>query len=297
MLLSNIHRVTLSIFLFTFVTIADAQEIRNNEIKDSLHSEMIAEPSSTPITPSYEPIAKPIVDIEPAVPTPADTLIINPRAVSLSFDRPYLTAWKNGGVVGYHGSYADLLSFRNVAGATAIQQWGNMTVTGGLNMSKGIGNGIGIVNGIGGNMTASYRLSDNVILNAFGGMNYNGFMGPAPNMTSYYYGGYVTLLTNNGKWGMDMGVRRIYNSFTGRWETVPMAMPYYNLNGAKLGIDVGGILYSIFSGMAESKNTNVNVSSPDYRGPAIIAPPIDTKPKIVPVETPKWVEKQYDNAR
>ena len=46
---------------------------------------------------------------------------------------------------------------------------------------------------------------------------------------------------------MEMGVQRYYNPLRGGWETVPIAAPYFKFNnGAKFGIDVGGLLYEIF---------------------------------------------------
>ena len=47
--------------------------------------------------------------------------------------------------------------------------------------------------------------------------------------------------------GMEMGVQRYYNPLRGGWETVPIAIPYYKFNnGAKMGLDVGGLIYQIF---------------------------------------------------
>lgn len=284
------QRNVLLVILLCVTTLVQAQEVKKGELKDSLHSTMSGEQKEY----SHESPVTPIVDIKPTEPSAAGLPAINPRALELKPEMRNLIGWKNGAVMGYHGSYSTLFSYRNVAGATAIQQFGNLTMTGGLSLSKGIGNGVGVVNDFGGRLSASYRLSDNFSISAFGGMNQSGFLGPVPDASAYYYGGYLTMLTNNHKWGMDVGVRRVYNSMSGQWETIPIAMPYYNLNGARIGIDVGGLLYSIFSSAATGANQQDFKVPNDGRGPAIIAPPIDTKVKLNPIETPKWVEKQYE---
>lgn len=263
--------------------------------KDSIKTDVqIDNIYDKPVVPSRQSAAQPIVDVNVDMPSADDNMKINPKATEIDMGRPYLSAWKNGMLTGYHGSMTNLTSFRNMAGINAYQQWGRLSMNGGLSLSKGVGNGVGVVNGMGANVMLGYQLSDNVTLHAFGGINRYGFMGPAPNVTGAYYGGYMTLMTNNGKWGVDLGVRSVYNSMTGRWEAIPIAMPYYNLNGAKLGVDVGGLLYSIFSSVAERKNDNQNTNFDPNRGPAIIAPPIQTMPHFDAIETPKWVEKQYE---
>ena len=47
------------------------------------------------------------------------------------------------------------------------------------------------------------------------------------------------------RFGMEMGVQRYYDAMRGRWETVPVVIPYYNFDKFKLGFDVGGLLYEI----------------------------------------------------
>ena len=52
-------------------------------------------------------------------------------------------------------------------------------------------------------------------------------------------------ITTDKKWGVDLGGKTEPNPYTGRLETTPIVMPYYNLNGQKLGFDFGGLLKSI----------------------------------------------------
>lgn len=263
---------------------AYCQEHRNTVPKDSTVTEL---PGNVPMAPEQQSYVQPIVDIDPLIPVVQQSAI-DSRATDVyaaTHFNPYLLSWKGGGLTGYNGMSVGINGYGYRAGLVGIQQWGNLSLTAGANLSKDMINAVGVVNGVGGNAQLSYRLSRNVLLTAFGGIHNYGMMGPAPNMTSAYYGGYATFLTNNAKWGMDVGVRQVYNSMTGRWETVPIVMPYYNLGGSKLGFDFGGLLYSAFNSASESVNGHPQENH--QRGPAIIPPPIDTRPKKLPTEMPR----------
>lgn len=90
--------------------------------------------------------------------------------------------------------------------------------------------------------TLSYQATDRLTFNVFGGYN----SGYVPGRQSYRYGGTIGFgMTEH--FGMEMGVQRYYNPLRGGWETVPIAIPYYKFNnGAKMGLDVGGLIYQIF---------------------------------------------------
>ena len=64
--------------------------------------------------------------------------------------------------------------------------------------------------------------------------------------------------------GMEMGVQRHYNPLRGGWETIPIAVPYFKFNnGAKFGLDVGGLLYEIFRDNSFKREIrNGNFSNP-----------------------------------
>lgn len=275
----------ITFILCLFASVAYAQEHRNTLPKDSIMTDM---PVNAPLMPEFGTHAQPIVDIGIDIPDEQ-----RPQIDSHATDvyrathfNPYLMSWKGGGIIGYNGMVAGYNGYGYRAGANGIKQWNNnLTLTVGASLSKDMINAVGVVNGVGGNAQLTYRLNRNILLTAFGGINNYGMLGPAPNITSAYYGGYATFLTNNNKWGMDVGVRQVYNSMTGRWETIPIVMPYYNLGGSKLGFDFGGLLYSAFSSASESVNGHPQQN--EQRGPAIIPPPIDTKPKMLPTEMPR----------
>ena len=64
---------------------------------------------------------------------------------------------------------------------------------------------------------------------------------------------------------MEFGVRRYYDTMRGRWETIPVVIPYFNIDDLKLGLDVGGILYEILR--------NAMFDKKGWSGNPTIAPP------------------------
>lgn len=109
--------------------------------------------------------------------------------------------------------------------------------------------------------TLSYQATDRLVFNVFGGYN----SGYVPGRQSYRYGGTVAWDITE-RFGMEMGVQRYYNPLRGGWETVPIAVPTYKFNnGAKVGFDVGGLLYQIF----HSASFNSSVKSGKRPNPTI----------------------------
>ena len=82
---------------------------------------------------------------------------------------------------------------------------------------------------------------------------------------------------------MDVGMRRYYNAATGQWTNVPIVMPYYNLNGHKLGVDFGGLLMNVFQGMDKALNPN---NYRPRRGGEIIMPEVMKNKGFGPPEIP-----------
>lgn len=110
--------------------------------------------------------------------------------------------------------------------------------------------------------TLTYRASDRLAFNVFGGYN----SGYVPGRQSYRYGGTVAWDMTD-RFGMEVGVQRYYNPLYGRWETVPIAIPTYKFNnGAKIGFDVGGMLYEIF----RSASFNSSVKNGNRPNPTIV---------------------------
>ena len=264
----------LTAFLLSIVTFAFyfAQEVNTDVRKDSLSNSPTDLPSS-PVSGNTGTAAA-VTDFHTPLP---DISNDNPPVAAEAYDvskvigRPYLFKWDTGNVVGYKGMYSEMYGFGYQSGALLTQEWDRWTLKANMDLSKTMTDGIGVQNGIGGDVQLEYRLGRNASVTAISGINYYGWMSPSPNTMTAYYGGYMTLNTNNGKWAVDVGMRQVYNSTTGRWDTVPIVMPYYNLGGAKLGFDFGGLLYGAFNKAKEARYSEPEYMN--YRGPAIIALP------------------------
>lgn len=154
----------------------------------------------------------------------------------------YLLKWDGGKMTGFNG--IELLpGFGSIAtaGVTANHRFSDrMTFTGTAQLQK---YSIFYNNAAFAGML-TYDLADNVSVSAFGTYQTPSFMSMYRTRGVYQYGGFFTLRTDDHKWGVDMGSRMEQNPFTGRQEATPIVMPYYNLNGQKLGIDFGGFIKS-----------------------------------------------------
>ena len=85
-----------------------------------------------------------------------------------------------------------------------------------------------------------YQASERVAFKVFGSYD----IGNSYGMSTHSYGATMSLDMSR-RFGMEMGVQRYYDAMRGRWETVPVVIPYYNFDKFKLGFDVGGLLYEI----------------------------------------------------
>lgn len=105
-----------------------------------------------------------------------------------------------------------------------------------------------------------YQASDRVAFKVFGSYA----IGNTYGMDTHRYGATMSLDMSE-RFGMEVGVQRYYDAYRGRWETVPVVIPYYNFDKFKLGLDVGGILYEILR--------NTVLDNKGGSGRATIAPP------------------------
>lgn len=211
---------------------------------------------------------------------------VDPNAVNIGNANysPYILKWNSGLVRGGNDSYMVGMGFANSANILGEQTWGRLMLQTNLGLEKEYMRGNGITNEARFLATLSYRINNNMSVSALGGMAQTGFISPFHSNT-YYYGGYFSLNTNNHKWGVDMGVRRYYNPATGTWTTVPIAMPYYNLNGQKLGVDFGGLLLNVFKGLDKSLN-NHHYNAEPHKGGGIIMPEKIATPTFGPPNLP-----------
>ena len=105
-----------------------------------------------------------------------------------------------------------------------------------------------------------YQASDRVAFKVFGSYA----IGNTYGMDTHRYGATMSLDMSE-RFGMEVGGQRYYDAYRGRWETVPVVIPYYNFDKFKLSLDVGGILYEILR--------NTVFDNRGGSGGATIAPP------------------------
>lgn len=106
-----------------------------------------------------------------------------------------------------------------------------------------------------------YQASDRVAFKFFGSYD----IGNSYGMGTRSYGATMSLDMSE-RFGMEMGVQRYYDAMRGRWETVPVVIPYYRFEKFTLGFDVGGVVYEILRNLVFDKNRN------GEGGPTIMPP-------------------------
>lgn len=115
--------------------------------------------------------------------------------------------------------------------------------------------------------TLLYRPSDRVSLQVFGSYAPGNTYG----MKTHQYGASISMDMSE-RFGVEVGVRRYYNSMSGQWETVPIVVPYYNFDNFKLGLDVGGILYEVLRNVVF--RDKMNSGGPTLAPPRLQLPPL-----------------------
>lgn len=140
------------------------------------------------------------------------------------------------------------------------------------------GSAVGVMQNYGVDISATWTLSADNSVTLFGShyttpsmshlhgpvANYMPAMLPA--MGSTAVGGYFSHNFSR-RFGVSLGAVSEYNSLRRSWHTRPIVIPYVNVGGHKLGIDVGGIVSGIIESAIE--NHSRRHSSP----PAMSAPP------------------------
>ncbi len=112
--------------------------------------------------------------------------------------------------------------------------------------------------------TLLYRPSERVEFKFFGSYD----IGNSYGMSTHQYG--ATMGVNmSDRFSMEVGVQRYYNTIRGRWETVPIVIPYYRFKNAKLGLDVGGLIYEV---LRETVFDRSNSSGPTIAPPRFSMP-------------------------
>lgn len=131
----------------------------------------------------------------------------------------------------------------------------------------------------------SYSFSDYISAYLFGNfMPVYDLHSPAliPYMGYSNFGGAVSFSSEYV--GIDVGVERYWDPFTGKWMTQPIVMPFVNINGQKMGFDVGRLLQDVF------RSVLINASENNA-----LPPPSDfsTKGAPTPVKTALTPGKRF----
>lgn len=198
-----------------------------------------------------------------AMPQSIYELEIN-RVSPLSFNFYHLqqlSEWNAGTIYGI-GSREGLPGLGNFNSATVgiTQHLGRFTVTGALSgykyhINRNLYNDFGISGSV------SYQISPHFTVSVFG--NYstsNVYDSPAamPYVNFSCFGGSIHYQASE-TFGMELGVRRVFDPNLNRWQTIPIVTPTVNIGNCAFGIDVGGLLHSIIN--------SGNYDHHDYRSP------------------------------
>ncbi|MCQ2247047.1 MAG: hypothetical protein MJZ69_09740 [Bacteroidaceae bacterium] len=207
-----------------------------------------------------------------------DASTLNERPLEMTYQpnlpqiRSNILNWGNGGIMGRQfGSYDPIMGSSIGAQAIVGHQLGRFSVQGVLEAQKHAMPYLAY-NTWAASLSASFRATDNISISAFGTIQNNGFMGPKLASNFYNRGAFFTFTTNNQKWGVDMGAQQYFDPTSGRWHTIPILKPFYNLNGTKLGFDVGGLVYQIVDNIKMNKARKAQINIGPNIGPNMAAP-------------------------
>ena len=190
---------------------------------------------------------------------------------------PYSRDWSSSGVIariggGYltgAGSHTTYLGMGNTASASVaftMPVGDRFQVTTGLTGSKyHFDNHAWNDYGVFGN--ASFRLNSHLSLNAFGqhyvNQRYHS-VAAMPLLGSSSYGGTLGWRASDN-FSLDVGARRIYDPYTGKWRTLPVVQPTFSLFGAPISFDAGPLIYQVLDYMFGSGKKYRDWGDPRYR--------------------------------
>ena len=190
---------------------------------------------------------------------------------------PYGNDWSSGGVITHVGkgfltgssSHSTYLGMGNMASASiayTMPMGDRLQVTAGLTGSKyhfdrDAWNDYGVFG------NASFRLNERLSLNAFGQYYINQqfhSVASMPFLGSSSYGGTLGWKASDN-FSLDVGARRIYDPYTGRWRTLPVVQPTVYLLGAPISFDAGPLLYQVLDYMFGNGKKSRDWGDPKYR--------------------------------
>lgn len=202
----------------------------------------------------------------------------HPALPRFSYDtNPYSHDWSSGGIItrmgggyltgaGSHTTYPGMGNMASASIAFTMPMGDRFQFTAGLTGSKyhfdrAAWNDYGVFG------NASFRLNDRLSLNAFGQYYVNQqfhSVAAMPFLGSSSYGGTLGWKASDS-FSLDVGARRIYDPYTGRWRTLPVVQPTFNLLGAPISIDAGPWIYQLLDGLLNGGKNSKDWGDPKYR--------------------------------
>ena len=190
---------------------------------------------------------------------------------------PFSRDWSSRGVIarigggyltgsGSHTTYLGLGDMASANVAFTMPMGDRFQVTAGVTGSKyhfdrSAWNDYGVFG------NASFRLNNSFSLNAFGQYYVNQqfhSVAAMPFLGSSSYGSTLGWRANDN-FSLDVGARRIYDPYTGRWRTLPVVQPSFNLLGAPISYDAGPLLYQVLNYMFGGDKKHNDWGDPRYR--------------------------------
>ena len=190
---------------------------------------------------------------------------------------PYGNDWSSGGVItrvgkGFltgSGSRTTYLGMGNMASASVaytMPMGDRLQVTAGITGSKyhfdrSAWNDYGLFG------NASFKINERLSLNAFGQYYMNQqyhSVAAMPFLGSSTYGGTLGWKASDN-FSLDVGARRIYDPYTGRWRTLPVVQPTLSIFGAPISFDAGPLLYQVLDYMFGNGKKSRDWGDPKYR--------------------------------
>lgn len=114
---------------------------------------------------------------------------------------------------------------------------------------------------------ASFMINNNLSLNAFGQYYLNQqfhSVAAMPFLGTASYGGTLGWRATD-YFSLDVGARRIYDPYTGKWRTLPIVQPTISLVGVPISFDAGPLLYQLLDGLFNGGKNSHDWGDPKYR--------------------------------
>ena len=206
---------------------------------------------------------------------------------------PYGRDWSSSGVItrlgggyltgaGAHTTYPGMGNMASASVAYTLPLGERFQVSAGLTGSKyhfdrAAWNDYGVFG------NASFRLNDRLSLNAFGQYYVNQqfhSVAVMPFLGASSYGGTLGWRASDN-FSLDVGARRIYDPYTGRWRTLPVVQPTFNLFGAPISLDAGPWIYQLLDYMFGKGKNKRDWGDPKYN-PVTVPDAVRNQPGFNP---------------